>query len=298
MQIRFRYLSVIGILSLFLVVSGKHLCAQEATDFRFNEILINNTSNFMDDYGNRGPWVELINTSYSNINIAGCYLTDDRNNLTKYWIPTDSPTTLIEPRGFVLFFGSERPSQSIYHLNFNLEEGETIYLVNGNGKDIIDELKIPNIPSDQAYSCSDLETNTWKLSNYPTPLANNDHSRRASAGELFVEHDPWGLGMVFIAMAVVFSVLAILTLFYLFIGRIFTRKVILPTTVSETSKPEKSNPNVLSGEINAAIALTLYQYINEIQEYEKAVLTINKTLKPYSPWNSKLQMMTKVPNRK
>ncbi|MFV0366600.1 MAG: OadG family transporter subunit [Mangrovibacterium sp.] len=295
---RFRYLAIIGILSLLLVASGGTVCAQGATDFRFNEVLIHNTSNYTDDYGSRGPWVELVNTSYSNVNIAGCYLTNDKNNLTKYWIPSDSPSTLIAPRGFVLFFGSDQASKSIYHLNFNLSEGETLYLVNGNGKDIIDELQIPTrIPNDVVYARSEIDSNKWILTEHPTPISNNDHSRRASSGEKFVEHDPTGLGMVFVAMTVVFSVLAILSIFYLFVGRIFTRSVVVAKPQAETADTKKES-TVLSGEINAAIALTIYQYQNEIHDYETTVLTINQTVKPYSPWNSKLQLMSKTPNRK
>lgn len=299
MLMRFRYLSIIGILSLLLVASGGTVYAQGAADFRFNEVLIHNTSNYVDDYGNRGPWVELVNTSHSQVNIAGCYLTDDKNDLTKYWIPTDSPTTLIEPRGFVLFFGSEQSSQSIYHLNFNLQEGETIYLVNGNGQDIIDELTIPSgIEENITYSRSFIDANQWKFTKHPTPLSNNDHSRSASSGEQFVEHDPLGLGMVFIAMTVVFSVLAILTLFYLLIGRIFTRKITLVKKPAEKAPNEKEEPTVLSGEVNTAIALSIYLYQNEIHDYETTVLTIKQAVKPYSPWNSKLQLLNRFPKRK
>ncbi|MFV0554378.1 MAG: OadG family transporter subunit [Mangrovibacterium sp.] len=298
MQIRFRNYAVIGILSLLSVVSGHTVCAQGAADFRFNEVLIHNTSSYVDDYGNRLPWIEIVNTSHSNVNIAGCYLTDDKNNLKKYWIPTDSPSTMTSPRGFVLFFGSDRSSQSIYHLNFNLQEGETIYLVNGDGKEIIDELVIPSqIPNDVVYARTSVDVNQWTLTDHPTPLSNNDHSRRASSGEKFVEHDPSGLGMVFVAMTVVFSVLAILSIFYLLIGRFFTRSIVIskPQVEGANAKPEKA---VLSGEINAAIALTIYQYQNEIHDYENTVLTINKSVKPYSPWNSKLQMVNKFPERK
>lgn len=296
---RFRYLSIIGILSLLLVASGGTVCAQGAADFRFNEVLIHNNSNYVDDYDTRGPWLEIVNTSYSNINIAGCYLTNDKNNLTKYWIPNDSPSTLIKPRNFVLFFGGTRPSQSIYHLNFNLQEGETIYLVDGNGKDIIDELLIPtHIPDDITYARSLIDSSEWILSEHPTPLSNNDHTRKASSGEKFVEHDPSGLGMVLIAMTVVFSVLAILTMFYLLIGRLFTRKVVTTSSSKEIKNNKPEEKTVLSGEINAAIALTIYQYQHEIHDYETAVLTNKKSAKPYSPWNSKLQLLSAFPKRK
>ncbi len=293
---RFRYILNIGILSLLLVVSVRATYAQGATNFRFNEVLIHNSSNYTDEFGERNSWIEIVNSSYSNVNIGGCYLSDDKNNLTKYWIPTDSPSTMTEPREFVVFFGSDKTSRSIYHLNFTLDEGKTIYLVDANGSDIIDQIKIPtNIENDITYIRSNIDSDKWIISSHPTPRSNNNHDRKRSSGELFVEHDPSGGGMVIIAMTVVFSVLAILTIFYLLIGQIFTKKV----TVNTTSKVEdKPKTKVLSGEINVAIAMAIYQYQNEIHDYENTVLTVKKVTKTYSPWNSKLQLVGRLPSRK
>ena len=42
------------------------------------------------------------------------------------------------------------------------------------------------------------------------------------------------------------------------------------------------------GEVNAAIAMALHLYLKEMNEYENLKITIQKTVKPYSPWSSKI----------
>ena len=71
------------VLLLGLIVSSVTINAQNMSDIRINEILVTNTDDFMDDYGNRSGWIELFNTSYGTVDIGGCYITTDHNNLTK-----------------------------------------------------------------------------------------------------------------------------------------------------------------------------------------------------------------------
>jgi hypothetical protein len=42
------------------------------------------------------------------------------------------------------------------------------------------------------------------------------------------------------------------------------------------------------GEVYAAIAMALHLYMKEINETENMKMTIQKSMKPYSPWNSKI----------
>lgn len=44
----------------------------------------------------------------------------------------------------------------------------------------------------------------------------------------------------------------------------------------------------VSGDENAAIAMALYMYFNELHDDESNVITIKKIERRYSPWNSKL----------
>ncbi len=44
----------------------------------------------------------------------------------------------------------------------------------------------------------------------------------------------------------------------------------------------------LTGETNAAIAMALYMYFNELHDEESNVITIKKVTRNYSPWSSKV----------
>jgi hypothetical protein len=48
-------------------------------------------------------------------------------------------------------------------------------------------------------------------------------------------------------------------------------------------------------QVAAAIALSLYLYTKHLREYEKAVITFQKIMKPYSPWSSKIYGLRQQP---
>lgn len=295
MQRRTKYF-ISGILILLAVVMGtKNTSAQNASDFRFNEILVLNDSNYVDDFGKHSSWIEIMNTSYSNVNIGGCFLTDDLSDPKKYWIPTGDPATQISPRGYIIFWADDKPTRGIFHLNFTLEGAKTIALFDANGRTLIDKLDIPqDQKADVSYGRINDNSDVWQFLDHSTPGANNDHSRRASSGEKFVAMDPYGAGMTLIAMSVVFTALALLYLVYKSIGRSFIKRstVVKKTAGAETGKVTTEE---LSGEVNAAIAMALYLYNNEIHDYEDTVLTIKKVSKTYSPWSSKIYTLRKTP---
>lgn len=292
MQRKFKPLFA-GIIVLLFVAASNALFAQGATDLKFNEVLVNNESNFMDEYGQRSSWLEIVNSSYNKVNVGGCYLTDDKENPTKYWVPTNSTETMISPRGFVVFFADGKPSRGIFHLNFQLEEGKSIYLFDANGRTLIDEIKVPaGLGTDIVYYRESIDSNEWATTDKSTPRSDNDHSRKASAGEKFVQHDPVGIGMVVVAMSVVFSALAILFLFYLFIGRSFKKK---KAKATGEKAAEVVTDEHLSGEVNAAIAMALHLHLSDQHDYENTVLTIKKVARTYSPWSSKIYTLRKHP---
>ena len=286
--------SFAGIIVLLFLVAGKPGYSQNASDFRFNELLVFNDSNYVDDFGQHSGWIEIGNSSYSNINLGGCYLSDDAKNPTKYWIPNDSRETILPARSFALFFADDKPSRGIFHLNFTLEEGKTIYLYDANGRTLVDTIQIPSgQKANMSYARVSMDGNEWITTDHTTPKSNNDHARKASAGEKFVKHDPSGVGMVVIAMSVVFFALAMLFLAYRIIGKFFHAKT-TKSTLGITVAKDQSEAQ-LSGEINAAIAMALYLYQVELHDEENTVLTIKKVSKAYSPWSSKIYTLRKNP---
>lgn len=283
-----------GIVVLLLVVAGHSLNAQNASDLRFNEVLVFNESNYVDEYGERSGWIEITNSSYSSINIGGCFITDDLNNPTKYWIPTGTPETAMAPRGFIVFFADNHPSRGIFHLNFSLDNGKTIALFDANGRTMLDKLEIGSgHQPDISYARVSPESNEWEFKEKTTPGSNNDHSRQASSGEKFGEMDPIGFGMTLVAMFVVFSALALLFGFYKLVGRQFTRtKKVKPKVGEVAAAPSEVE---ISGELNAAIAMALYLYQTEMHDFENTVLTMKKVSRTYSPWSSKIYTLRKTP---
>lgn len=280
---------------LLLLISGKALQAQNAGDLRFNEILVYNDSNYVDEYGIHSPWIEIVNASYSNINIAGCYLTDDLNNPKKYWIPTGAPTTAVAPRSYLVFFADNRPTRGVFHLNFDLRQSKVIALFDANGKTLIDKLEIKEGQRpDVSYARISPDLDQWKFKEQTTPGSDNDHSRKATSGEQFVQMDPSGIGMTLIAMLVVFSALALLFIIFKNIGRAFTRTKVQKVKKGVAVQPVTA-PAEISGEVNAAIAMALYLYQNETHDFENTVLTVKKVARPYSPWSSKIYTLRKTP---
>ena len=285
-----------GIFVLLLMISGNALQAQNAGNLRFNEILVYNDSNYVDDYGMHSPWIEIVNSSYSNVNIGGCFLTDDLNNPKKYWIPTGVPATAVQPRSYLVFYADNHPTRGVFHLNFDLRDAKVIALFDANGKTLIDKLEIKGQhTTDISYARVSPDSDQWVFMEKTTPGSDNDHSRKATSGEQFVEMDPSGIGMTLIAMSVVFSALALLFIIFKNIGRAFTRTRKVAQVKKTGAVQTASAPAEISGEVNAAVAMALYLYQNEMHDFENTVLTVKKVARTYSPWSSKIYTLRKNP---
>lgn len=293
------FISAIAIVIVTCMAAGE-LRAQNASDLKLNEILVHNDSSAVDDFGMHSPWIEIFNSAYNTVNIGGCFLTDDLDNPTKYWIPTGMSTTVIPGRNYILFWADNHPTRGVFHLNFTLSEGKTIALFDANGKTLIDKIEIPvGQKPDITFGRKINDSDEWVYLDKSTPMANNDYTKKISAGEKFVEFDPYGIGMTVIAMFVVFSALAVLFVIYKNLGRFFiSRGAAAKKSVTSEIKTAGAQPHVaMSGEVNAAIALALHLYQSELHDYENTVLTIQKVSRTYSPWSSKIYTLRKTPNK-
>lgn len=95
-----------------------------------------------------------------------------------------------------------------------------------------------------------------------------------------------GIGIVFLALALVYLFFRyVLTFILNFRFRSFARKKGIDPAEVHTVK------TIQSGEVNAAIAMALYQYFNEMHDVESGIITIKRASKNYSPWSSKLYSM-------
>jgi Na+-transporting methylmalonyl-CoA/oxaloacetate decarboxylase gamma subunit len=262
-----------------------------------------NDSLNIDDFGENSSWIEIFNTGYNSVEIGGCYLTDDLNNPTKYWIPTGDPVTKIPARNYILFWADNKPTRGILHLNFEIRHADSIALFDANGRTLIDKIAIEKPQkSNMSYGLMEKTDehgnvfNEWEFLTKITPASNNDHSRKVTSGEQFVKFDPNGVGMASIAMAVVFSSLALLYLIFKTTGSYFQRKARKARKVEHIEGVADKVSEDISGEVSAAIAMALHLFQSEIHDEENTVLTIKKVSRTYSPWSSKIHTLRKYPN--
>ena len=69
--------------------------AQDRKSLRINEVMIVNDTSIVDDYGEHHAWIELFNANFAPLEISSMYLTNDKNNPTKYPIPLGDVKTRI-----------------------------------------------------------------------------------------------------------------------------------------------------------------------------------------------------------
>lgn len=111
---------------------------------------------------------------------------------------------------------------------------------------------------------------------------------------LFLQIDPWGIGMTVIGYVVVF--LALLFLYIVFSNLTKLLNFNVKRLLRREGKIEEVKADLsISGEVNAAIAMAIHLYFAEIHDNENTVLTINKVSRTYSPWSSKIYGLRQNP---
>ena len=177
-----------------------------------------------------------------------------------------------------------------------------------SGKKLLDQIVVPAgvLGPNQSYARISDGAANWEVKGgssdkYVTPSTNNVTLDSNEKIEMFSEHDPFGVGMAIMAMAVVFSGLLMLYLMFRLIGQITVfvkkRNAMRVHGISDKEEAKEKGLGRESGEVYAAIAMALYQHL-EVHDVEDTILTINKVKKAYSPWNSKIYSLREVPNKK
>lgn len=279
-----------GVLLLFILLVSFGAQAQRATSMRINEVLVINEDNFVDDYGKRHGWIELFNTSAGTVNIAGCFLTDDKNNPKKYPIPKGDVLTQIPPHQHTLFWADGEPNRGTFHVNFTLDPSKENYiaLYDADGKSLIDEITIPAAQKpDVSYGRIIDGKEEWAQLTKVTPSTNNLTLDSNEKIENFKTNDSLGIGMTITAMAVVFLGLLLLFLIFKQVGK--AAIAASKRNAQKAGAPVNVNtPDEVSGEVFAAIATALYEMSDDNHDIEHTVLTIRKVRRAYSPWSSKI----------
>src|SRR6266852_2936859 len=100
------------------------LAAPLAAQVRISEFMASNTRTLPDEDGQFSDWIEMQNTSGTNVNLLNWVLTDSAANPGKWRLPA----TTLPPQNFILIFASDKdratPGRPL-HTNFKLSaDGE------------------------------------------------------------------------------------------------------------------------------------------------------------------------------
>ena len=290
-------------LFLFALILNFGVNAQRATSMKINEVLVINEENFLDDYGKRSGWIELYNSSAGTVDIKGCYITDDKNNLTKYMIPKGDILSKIKPKQHTLFFADNNPDRGTFHLNFQLDPNKDNYIafVDADGKTLIDEITIPaGQLADASYGRTIDGESEWSQLSKVTPSTNNLTLDSNEKIDNFKDNDSFGIGMTISAMAVTFLGLLLLYLIFKQVGKLSiaaSKRNARKTKSGITTNERDELLGEEAGEVFAAIATALYEVTEDVHDLENTVLTIHKVTRNYSPWSSKLYGLRETPRK-
>ena len=173
------YLTAIsaGAVDRYPVIGYRHISIldqSEVVDVELNELLAINDSINTDAAGEYEDWLELYNLQPEPVILDGYYLTDKRDNLTKWQFPLTGIE--IPSDGFLLIWCDEDQGQDTdLHTNFKLSgSGEFLALVAPDGSTIIDSLSFPGQQSDISYGRTDDGSETWTYFEVPTPGSSNN----------------------------------------------------------------------------------------------------------------------------
>lgn len=305
---------IAGIFFASAMVGALSSCTAPDTGSKIviNEVLVDNQDNFQDDYGVHSGWVEIFNTSYNSVNLAGCYLkvSSEPGDTLSYFIPKGDVLTAISPRQHALFWADGAPRRGTFHTNFVLSKTRDNWVgLYDSGRKLLDEVVVPAgvLKTDQSYARVSDGADQWEVKDdsetkYVTPSTNNQTLEGNPKMDKFEQHDSAGLGMTITAMTVVFIGLILLYISFRIIGKVAVklrkRNAMKAQNVTDKQEAKERGLGEAPGEVIAAISMALHEAQGADHDVEETILTISWVKRSYSPWSSKIYTLRETPHKK
>ncbi len=298
-----------------LILLGMTSCGEKKTvgsKLLLNEVLIDNQTNFQDDYGQRNAWIEIFNKSFSSADMSGYLLkvSSHPGDTTTYFIPKGDVLTVVRPRQHALFWTDGEPNHGTFHTNFTLDcEKENWIGLYDSGKKLLDQITVPAniLRPDQSYARVSDAAEVWEVkggssNKYVTPSTNNQTLNSNAKQEKFSLHDSSGIGMAISAMSVVFTGLLLLFIIFKIVGKLSVnmsnRNAMKVKGITDKQEAKEKKLGEAPGEVFAAIALAMHEMQSDVHDVEETVLTITRVKRSYSPWSSKIYTLRETPHKK
>lgn len=104
-----------------------------------------------------------------------------------------------------------------------------------------------------------------------------------------------GYTIAIVGWVIVFVALIGLVIIFMAIPKLLEFSI--KCKLKKEGKHEESKSINIDADVNAAIAMGLHMYFNELHDEESNIITIKNAPKQYSPWNSKIYGVQNLPNR-
>ncbi len=294
----------LGIMLSMLVVTSLPTWSQGAKSIRITEVMTDNRTSIVDEYGVHRAWVELSNTSFTTYNVRGMFLTTDRRVLDKDMspeqrrklmcpLPNNEPRTTLAGKKSVVIFDQasgveKQEGTGPLHLQLNFvsdrqkadnphAQSNWIALYDGNAVDLIDSITIPPLQKDQSYALS-RNFKTWDICEPgKTTPGYLSQASGLSKPQMLKKTDPYGIGITILSMGIVFSCLALLFIFFWAFGAYMTHKQQKKTETTQDNAAPQEKPeteDIDKETYIAVISLALREYLENKHDIESGVITI------------------------
>lgn len=304
----------IGIFLSLLLLIGFASCTEQKSNSKLviNEVLVDNQTNFQDDYGVHSGWIEIFNKAYSTADLAGCLLkvSSQPGDTVTYFIPKGDVLTSIKPRQHTLFWADGNPRRGTFHTNFVLSKTNANWIgLYDSGKKLLDQVVVPAgiLAANQSYARVGDASAEWEVKGasadkYVTPSTNNQTIESNPKMDKFEQHDPVGIGMAISAMSVVFLGLILLYICFKLIGKaaikLRKRNAMIAHNITDKEEAKEKKLGEAPGEVIAAISMALHEAQGADHDVEETILTISRVKRSYSPWSSKIYTLRETPHKK
>lgn len=304
----------IGIFLSLLLLIGFTSCTEQKSNSKLviNEVLVDNQTNFQDDYGVHSGWIEIFNKAYSTADLAGCLLkvSSQPGDTVTYFIPKGDVLTSIKPRQHTLFWADRNPRRGTFHTNFVLSKTNANWIgLYDSGKKLLDQVVVPAgiLAANQSYARVGDASAEWEVKGasadkYVTPSTNNQTIESNPKMDKFEQHDPVGIGMAISAMSVVFLGLILLYICFKLIGKaaikLRKRNAMIAHNITDKEEAKEKKLGEAPGEVIAAISMALHEAQGADHDVEETILTISRVKRSYSPWSSKIYTLRETPHKK
>ena len=304
----------IGIFLSLLLLIGFTSCTEQKSNSKLviNEVLVDNQTNFQDDYGVHSGWIEIFNKAYSTADLAGCLLkvSSQPGDTVTYFIPKGDVLTSIKPRQHTLFWADGNPRRGTFHTNFVLSKTNANWIgLYDSGKKLLDQVVVPAgiLAANQSYARVGGASAEWEVKGasadkYVTPSTNNQTIESNPKMDKFEQHDPVGIGMAISAMSVVFLGLILLYICFKLNGKaaikLRKRNAMIAHNITDKEEAKEKKLGEAPGEVIAAISMALHEAQGADHDVEETILTISRVKRSYSPWSSKIYTLRETPHKK